>query len=424
MFQKIDEEGLVEQPLGYWERNSYMLAITDDDLDEAVDKFLDRITSIKSLRVIDSQKLSKEEPGQATIEYEGEEYYIGFYPTDFSLPEAYLSGNFYFSNEELHSLRNANKALTIFMKFNKDSYKSYHLHLKLIMASVKNLIGVMDESAERILPTKWVKMTAESNILPQSMDLYTVQAIYEDEGNLWLHTHGLCRCGLTELEILDSDKENYRNHFNLLSTFASYLLDKKVDFKPMQDYANIGMLFNGDPIVVTYLSWTKALAYFDNLALGNAENREEGHNSKTSVIFLYKSEEDLKNGKLSKVSDFNSLLGDNLLFFISDEETEKMKKLAIERFDYVRKCASDKENEIVVKIGLPRADDEKELENIWFDLLEIDGDKIKVRLNQDPLNIEGIKKGDEKWYAKDDIVDWTIYTKKFKVIPSTVYLLD
>ena len=424
MFQKIDEEGLVEQPLGYWERNSYLLAITDDDLDEAVDKFLDRITSIKSLRVIDSQKLSKEEPGQATIEYEGEEYYIGFYPTDFSLPEAYLSGNFYFSNEELHSLRNASKALTIFMKFNKDSYKSYHLHLKLIMASVNNLIGVMDESAERILPTKWVKMTAESNILPQSMDLYTVQAIYEDEGNLWLHTHGLCRCGLTELEILDSDKENYRNHYNLLSAFASYLLDKKTDFTPMQDYVKIGFLFNENPIIVTYLSWTKALAYFDNLELGNAQNRKEGHNSKTSVIFVYKTEEDAKNGNLSKVSDCNDLWGENLLFFISDEETEKMKKLAIERFDYVKECAKNEDNEIVVKIGLPSGNANSEPENIWFKLIEVDGDRFKARLDQDPLIVKDIKKGDEKWFTKENVVDWTIYTKEFSITPSTVYLLD
>ena len=48
----------------------------------------------------------------------------------------------------------------------------------------------------------------------------------DEGGEVWLHTHGLNRCGLYELEILKSDKENYNNHYYLISTLASHLLDK------------------------------------------------------------------------------------------------------------------------------------------------------------------------------------------------------
>lgn len=424
MFQRIDEDNFNEQPLGYWERNSYMLAITDDDFDDILKNFFDRISEIKGLKIKDKQELSETEPGQATLEYEGEEYYIGFYPSEFSLPEVYLNGNYYFSNDELHSLRNAKRAFTIFMKFNKNSQKSYHLQLKLLYKSVKNIIGVMDESAEKIVPTKWLKMTAESKALPNANDIFTVQAVYDEKEEVWLHTHGLCRCGLTELEILESDKKNYNNHYNLISTFASYLLDKKTDFNPLEDSAFIGILSDRRPVVVTCLPWTKALNYYDKNCLGGKKDREDGHNSKTSVIFLYKSEEDEKNRNLSKVTDYNDLWGDNPIFFISNEETARMKEMAIERFDYVKKQSLIKENKIIIKIALQIKDtDEDEYEHIWFELIEFDGDKFKAKLLQKPYEVENIEEGDERWFTIDDVTDWTIYTPKFTVNPGTVYLL-
>ncbi len=423
MFQRVDDENLVEQPLGYWERNSYMLAITDDDFDDILNNFFDRISEIEGLKIKEKQELSESEPGQATIEYEGEEYYIGFYPSEFSLPEVYLHGNYFFSNEELHNLRNAKRAFTIFMKFNKDSQKSYHLQLKLLYKSVKNIIGVMDESAEKIVPAKWVKMAAESKVAPDANDIFTVQAIYDEKDEVWLHTHGLCRCGITELEILESDKKNYNNHYNLISTFASYLLDKKTDFNPIEDSAYVGILSNRHPIVVTYLSWTKALSYYDKDVLGGKKDREEGHNSKTSVIFLYKSEEDEKNRKLGNVTDYNDLWGDNPIFFISNEETARMKEMAMERFDYVKKQAQIKENKIIIKIAL-QIKDTDEYEHIWFELVEFNGDRFKAKLLQKPYNVDDIAEGDERWFTVNDVTDWTIYAPEFTVRPSTVYLLS
>jgi len=78
------------------------------------------------------------------------------------------------------------------------------------------------------------------------------------------------------------------------------------------------------------------LKEYKNLDLGGPQDREDGHNTKTSLIFLYKSEEDEENKVLTKVSEFNDLWGENPIFFISDEETARMKSLAMERFDYVK----------------------------------------------------------------------------------------
>ena len=309
------------------------------------------------------------------------------------------------------------------MKFNKNAYKSYHLQLKLALAMVPDLIGVMDESAEKMLPAKWVFMTANSKVLPNPKSLFTVQAVAGDNKEVWLHTHGLCRCGIPELEILNSDEANYQNHYNLISTYAMHLLDKKNELPNFEVGCFIGRLINGYPVVATSRSWTTGIKEYKHLKLGNLKDRKGGHNTKTNIIFLYKSEEDENKQVLSKVSIYDKLWGENPLFFFSDEETFRMKALAIERFDYVKEAFKNKDNAIIIKVGLPLKEKGK-FEHIWFELLEIKGKKFKAKLTQEPYDVPNMHTGDEAWYTVDDITDWIIYTRTFSVNPDNAYLLE
>ncbi len=355
------------------------------------------------------------------VSYEGDEYEIEFYPGDFSIPEYYLRNNLIFKEDEVKAIMNAKKSLTLFMKFDNKPQKCFHLQLKLALAIVPDLIGVLDESAEKMLPGKWVRIMAESKILPSAKYLFTVQAVSGENNEVWLHTHGLCRCGITELEILQSSKENYRNHYNLINTYAMYLIDKVGELDPRNESAYIGVLINRDPVVVTCKSWIEGLKEYKGLDLGSVKDRKDGHNSKTSIVFLYKNEEDEKKGKISKVSVYDELWGDNPIFFISDNETARMKALAMEKFNYVKEYSKNKENEIIIKIGLK--DSEGQPEHIWFELLGFDCDKFKAKLTQEPYNDVNMKKDDEAWFTVDDVTDWLIYTKNGTISPDSVYLI-
>ena len=154
-------------------------------------------------------------------------------------------------------------------------------------AMLPELIAIVDESAEKLLPRSWVKMTCLSNATPSANDIYTVQAISGDDNSVWIHTHGLNRCHTTEVEILNSSRELYNVHFNLLSTYASYLLDNTNE-EPRYNLAHIGFFKSEEPIVATCISWCDALNEYENLTLGGINEREDAHNSKSSVIFLYK----------------------------------------------------------------------------------------------------------------------------------------
>lgn len=410
---------LKEKPLGYWEKKSYMLVVPEKVTSDLRDEIFNRVANIEGVEIKEKSDVKGNEPGKIILDYDKEEYEVNFYIAPFSA-EHYIieSSRKNFSQEEKEKLKEARWALTIAMKFNNDSKKSYHLQLKLATSMVPNVIGIMDESAEKMLSGRWAKMTANSNVTPGADDLYSVQAVQDKNGEVWLHTHGLCRCGITELEILQSNNESYNYHYNIITTFASYLIDKKEEFRGS---AYIGMLSNKQPIVVTCESWTKGLKEYKNLELGNVKDRKKGHNSKTSIIFIYKNQEDEKNKKLTKVSEFNELWGDNPIFFISNEETARMKALAMERFDIVKEEANKTENKICIKIGLPVGGD-NEFEHIWFELIEFEEDRFKAKLLQKPYNVK-MREGTEDWYTVDDVTDWVIYTSDFAINPSNAFLL-
>ena len=230
---------IVEQPLYYWEEKSYMLFIPKNENCDFFTKAIERIKEIPEVKVIEQHVDAIKQIIYITLEYKEEEYEVGLYSGGVNVPEYYLDKSFLFKEDEKKEILSAKYALTIFMKFGENAKESFQLQLKLGFAIVSDVIGILDESAERVFPVKWAYMVANSKVLPSSNSLFTVQAVMGDKNNVWLHTHGLCRCGLPELEILESNVSSYQNHYNLISTYAMYLLDRNEKEDPNKSSAYI-----------------------------------------------------------------------------------------------------------------------------------------------------------------------------------------
>ena len=413
---------MTEQPLYYWEDKSYMMIIPNSYSDNILKKGIDKLSKSKEFELKDTT-YGMDGSINLKIVYDDIEYEVGLFVGGISVPAYYLEKNFLFNDQERQKILSATKAITIYMPLKDNPKKSYHLELKLCVALCPDLIGVMDESAEKMLPAKWVVMSANSKVEPSSKDLFNVQAVTDEFGEVWLHTHGLCRCGLRELEIIESNQDVVQHHYNLIVAYAMYLIDRKVgeDFSYLSCF--IGSLIDGSPIVVTSVSWTVGLNEYKKAKIGNIKDRKNAHNTKSNIIFLYTSEEEEKKHILKKVSIYNHLWSQNPLFFFSDEETDRMRKLAHERFSFVKEALKNKDNQVLLKIGLPLQEENK-FEHIWFELLEIKGKKFKAKLTQEPYDIPNMHTGDEAWYTLDDVTDWIIYTKTAAINPSNVYLLE
>ena len=429
-----DPKNLEKQPLAYWEEFSYLVGIPEDENKVMFDKaMLERVAQIShlSLKHYEWPDEEHERAGSLKFEYKGRLFEAGFYYSDFQISNYLPFQMQFFSEKEILDLKDRGKGLTLFLKVDDKPQETYKMQLEILSAMLPNSIAFLDESAEKILNANWVRLTIEAKALPSLRDLYSVQAVIDDnEDKVWLHTHGLARFGLTELEILDSDQENYANHHEVIATFSDRLLEG--ERLSEDDYGLVlGQLNNGAPIVATYLPWPEGIRHYNNTGLGTLEDRKDSHNAETSLIFFYTNEENYRHKKISKVAEINDLLADNPIFYRSKEESSRMRDLARERFTYlekgIRKLKSHSEYyDVLLKLGLKVDNGETtdDLEHIWFRLLEINGSKFRAVLTQEPYDISHLHEGDEGDYSLSDLTDWILYTEKSTITPDTVYLLE
>ena len=309
--EKKEENSLKEAPLAYWEEFSHMLALVPENYTITEDIF-ENIKAIDGIEIKEKSLPSEDYPGQIVLSYKGTDFDVRFYLGDFYAEEMYQWQLQYFTEEEKEQILNSKNALIVYMKFEGDAKICYHLQLKLVYAMVPEMVALCDESAERMLNKKWVELAVKSNVLPAPSSIYTVQAVY-DENEVWLHTHGLCRCNLHEIEILDSNKKDYEAHYSLLSNYASRMIDGNYSNEDEEEI-QLGIFYDRSPIVATSKKWIDALKYYPNVTLGGLEDRKESHNSKTNIIFLYENEEDYNNNIVSLPSKFTEKFVNNPMF--------------------------------------------------------------------------------------------------------------
>lgn len=417
------------KPMNIWEENSFMHVISD-----SVEKYTldgcasERIKAIPGVKLIDFNFPKPDVNGNMVIEYKGEEYGVGFYFDNFEMNALYSVQKQKIPDDEFEGLQDKTKSFIVFMKFHKDPLASYHLQLKLLEAFFPDMQVVLDESAERLLSGKWVRLAAASEVLPNAEALFTVQAVTDDnDEKVWLHTHGMNRAGFSELEVLDVNKDDVNNQYYLINTTANRVLYEN---KEIGDYIFLGEFLDGDPIVVTSLPWNKGLEKYSENIVGGAADRLNGHNTNSSLLFLYLTEDDADNQAYTKPTVLNSKLEDNPLYYYTNTQTEQMKLRARERFHILENAMKSHKDDYyaMIKIGLPTQDEEgntdyENLEHIWFELLEFVEDGFRALLIQKPYRVPSMKEGDEGRFTIEDVTDWIIRVDDMTIDPNTAYLL-
>lgn len=406
---------------------SQMLVIPVDDRELEKPEVL-----VKRLYEAEDFQVESVEPEESAIRItvvcgEGT-FSVEMYPIEFALPELYRCQHF-FPDIDIEAIQRVQCGLAVEMEFGENALSSYHLQLKLIHAMIPNALAVIDDSSEKILSGRWVALAAESKVPPAPRYLYTAQAVAgeEEDACVWLHTHGLNRCGRPELEMLDSNKENYQQHYNVLETLANRMLEDK----SVPDFGSpyfMAYVAEGIPLVVTLIDWEQAVELYSPEMLGGKGDRQEGHNKDTCVVFVYPSQESAEKGEFYPLDIYDKYMKGNPIFLISIEETARMRAQALERISYLFDAASDKDNHLLVKLGLTVDEEYKTMENdkehIWFELLEVSGNRFRAKLTQEPYYIKDMHAGFVGEYGPEDVTDWLIYTPNGRISPDDVYRLS
>lgn len=405
---------------------SYMIIIPmkeEDIMDPKI--FIDNVFKSEHVKIKDIG--GDEESGMiVTFQVDDAEYSVGVSPVDVEIPP-YVRLAHSFSEDEFKLLDETRAGLSVCMDFEGDNNKCFYDQIRIINAMYPEMLAVLDCPSEKLLSGKWVSLAANSSVLPAPRYLFTVQAVTGDGDEVWLHTHGLKRCGLYELEILCSDRDHYNNHYKMIESFALHMLESDEPVEP-GDAFTAGQA-SGYELTLTAVDWKEALEYYPDAELGTAEDREDDvHGEDTCVLMIYKNDNAIENKIYTPVHDFNRFLGDNPMFYFSKDETRRMSALAVERTSYLLKAFENKDYEILLKIGLV-VDEEywdngkPQKEYIWFRLSDVKDDKVICVLTQEPYYVSNIRKGDTGTYPLSDITDWLVYTDERSIGPDDAYLL-
>ena len=407
---------------------SYMIAIPkDQSLIEDPKNFMGNLTSCEFIKIND---MNMDETRGLVIDLTigDNDYEVELNPTGVEIPD-FVRPEHAFTDEEVRKLDEAQAGLAICFNYEGDSNQCFHDQLKIMDVLFPELLAVLDCPSEKLLSGKWVALAAKSSVLPAPRYLFTVQAISDGGDEVWLHTHGLKRCGLYELEILNSNKEFFNDHYKMIEAFALRMLESDEPIEP-GDAVFIGQAA-GKQLTLTAVDWKEALDHYPDVTLGTEEDRDDGvHSEDTCVLMIYKNERAEEQKIYTPVDDFNQFLGQNPMFYFSTEETKRMSALARERLPYMIKAFENKENAIIAKIGLTidkehwSHEDKPEKEHIWFEIKDIKNGSVTGELTQEPYYVSGMKKGDTGTYPFSDITDWLIFTKENRVSPDDAYLLD
>ena len=388
---------------------SFMIVIPRHEEDmENPGSFLGNLTDNELISVKDMH-LDEERGMVVRFEIEGAEYEAVLNPEEVEIPNM-VRPEHAFSDEEYQMLDEARVGLSICMDFEGD------------------ILAVLDCPSEKLLSGKWVSLAAKSKTLPAPRYLFTVQAISDGGEEVWLHTHGLKRCGLYELEILGSNKEFFNDHYKMIESFALRMLESDEPIEP-GDGVFVGQAA-GKVLTLTAVDWHEALEFYPDATLGTEEDRDDGvHGEDTYVLMIYKNDRDEEAKRYTPVQDFNQFLDQNPMYMFSNAETKRMSDLAIERIPFMLKAFENKDNTIIVKIGLITDKaywngDKPEREHIWFELKDVKDDKIVAVLTQEPYYVSGFKEGDTGTFPFSEITDWMIFTKERRVTPDDAYLLE
>lgn len=406
---------------------SYMLAIPKHP-EELKDPQL-IIERIKDATDFTLLQIGQNEEGTPwhEIEYQGLNYEFVIYPEPYKIPEMFRVQHF-FEDVDVEEIDKQSTGLIVAMDFSEKPLESYHLQLKIIHTIFPETLAVLDYSSEKIISGAWLAYAVKSQTPPAPRYLFTSQAVYTGK-EVWLHTHGLNRCGIMELEILNSTKDTSQNHYHVMEAIASRLIDEP-DALDDDGVMYVAKLCNNQPIMATWVPWQQVMGMIKKGTLGGPQDRsdENGHNGYTGSIYVYQSPDDMDNKKYSHLSVYDKLLEKNPMFMLTNAETARLRSLAIERVEYMKKAFLNGAKVVLIKVGL-RVDEEyktetNEREHIWFELQSVNQETFTAKLTQEPYMVSGMHEGDVGTYPYEDITDWLVFTEERRISPDDVYLLE
>ena len=217
-------------------------------------------------------------------------------------------------------------SLGVSTQFGPEPLWDYHRQLQVLAKVVPDAVVVIDPGSAWVAPGAWARDVAASSVPPSPESMYRLHAVSDEEGrgNGWIHSHGLLRCGLVEVEIVDVPDQATAAMGDLLNGVASVFLDLGMP-SPGESFAV------GGGLELVWLPWEAGIKHAPKGMWSQEEDRQDGHFLPSGILFT--PAKGLLRKRYGSPVKYVRRLEDNPVLWISTSETERMSTLARERLE-------------------------------------------------------------------------------------------
>lgn len=299
----------------------------------------------------------------------------------------------------------------------------FHAQLTLLHVVAPDPALVLDANTETPHPGVWLDDVAAAQTPPSPTTLFTIHNVHqEDGGPVWLHTHGLARCGLIELDMVDVPGEVAGLAAELLRATALRFLDHGAP-EPDEPFVV------GSDMELLWLPWEEGVRKVPRRVPGSARDRDESHVGRRGLLFAPERAL-LGRRKYQSPAVYRPILESQPVLYISDAETRRMAALANERIGELRGLfqgfGQQEDWLFMVKLGYPVDDarDANHHEHLWFTVHDFSDGVVDATLENEPFDIASMSEGERSLHSLDKLSDWLIICPHGQFGPGQVRALE
>lgn len=349
-----------------------------------------------------------------SVEYEVF-YDTNLYPVtaDFSWKEL--------TEDEIESVKSSKHFLSLITDIKVENPGEAFLEqVTTLITLAPDAVILLDETSFRINSGDWARDVLQNQIVPNPERMYSIHPVFQDE-ELWIHSHGLERFGLKNIEMLKAEKSKANMYIEFFNYVVKRLMnDNKVN---LNEEIVVGNKFS-----IVLREFNKVNHRLGSFIVGNRNDRNENHPTDNLIILESNGKNLLGQEKFSLIKDIEERLANNPIFFISKEETQRMSQLAQKKFkDFAELFIKYKDSDdfkFLAKFGYEfdepvNGGDEKE--HLWFEVLDVKGEELKVKLLNKPYHVEKLKVNEVYNNNIENLTDLLIGSKIGTFSPDEFY---
>lgn len=323
-----------------------------------------------------------------------------------------------FREAEMQAILRATRGLEVSMEMVGDAGEGYQAQLKVIAGLLPNAVAVLDESADKILSGRWVSMAAQAKTVPAPNYFFTIQAVSGEGEELWIHTKGLSRFGVPELEIIRSDRAHYVEHSRVLNILSRHLLEGKV-LREKEPFPLAG-LASGQPLLVALCKRIEAEGIYGTLSEEIRVNREVMMPKGGYAVLCYPTEEDFNEKRCLPLTALDELLSQKPKFWKSEKEAKRIRSLAQERLEFMKTALEGGAVKVLTQAAVTR---EEVTEYLFLELKKKTEQGFAGIVTGEPEKLTTVHKGDTLEITGEQVEDWCILLGNNRITPDDCYML-